>query len=378
MRLSIRALLSLLLCVSLSAPLFSQRKKKGKKGDEEPPTQVLEALPDPPAFAIADVTRLGYLVSPLSSKGLLSQQTRDAVRALLRASRGAQIVKLRAFVAGTGDLRRVQTIVAEEFVEKKQPLPALSVIQVGALALEGAQVLMEAATTDKRPANPQGVAFLSGQQVLNEDAQANPLGPVLPQAKLALDRLKQAAEGVSATSNGMLRVTCLLSSLADGAALQQYAAQLFPAAVYAMVQLQRGPTRGVAECEGVARLTTAPAEPKLLNPAGLTASPNYSQAAVTAGRVALTGAQSAFGSQDKDARLAFDRLRRVLEAAKTTYGAVLFTSFYPLTAGSAERIRAVRFEYLDKTRPPASTLILFEGLPSLDATFAIEAVAAIP
>ena len=41
-------------------------------------------------------------------------------------------------------MRRVQTIVSETFTERRQPLPALSVVQVGALPLEGAQVVMEA------------------------------------------------------------------------------------------------------------------------------------------------------------------------------------------------------------------------------------------
>jgi enamine deaminase RidA (YjgF/YER057c/UK114 family) len=36
----------------------------------------------------------------------------------------------------------------------------------------------------------------------------------------------------------------------------------------------------------------------------------------------------------------------------------------------------VRFDYYDRSHPPASTLLLFEGLPSLDATVAIEVAAA--
>ena len=82
-------------------------------------------------------------MTPLSAKGLLSQQTRDALKGLLHSSHGT-IVKLRAFVAGSGDLRRVGEIAGEMFLEKHMPLPALTVVQVGALPLEGAQVVMEA------------------------------------------------------------------------------------------------------------------------------------------------------------------------------------------------------------------------------------------
>src|SRR6202451_3002937 len=114
---------------------------KKKKGAEI--TQTLAASPELPAAVTAETARLAYQVSPLSSKGLLSQQTRDALKALLRSNRGT-IVKLRAFVAGSGNLRRVGEIAGEIFLEKHQPLPALSVAQVGALPLVGAQLVIEA------------------------------------------------------------------------------------------------------------------------------------------------------------------------------------------------------------------------------------------
>ena len=40
-----------------------------------------------------------------------------------------------------------------------------------------------------------------------------------------------------------------------------------------------------------------------------------------------------------------------------------------------DKIRAIRFEFLDKTKPPASTMLLFEGLPAMDASFALEVIA---
>ena len=78
---------------------------------------------------IAETGKLAFHVSPLSAKGLLTQQVHDALKALDRANGGATFIKLRAFVAGTGDMRRVATIVGEEFADKKIPLPAVTTVQ---------------------------------------------------------------------------------------------------------------------------------------------------------------------------------------------------------------------------------------------------------
>ena len=77
-----------------------------------------------------------FHISPLSGKGLLSQQTRDALKAILKANGGAPVIHLRAFVAGSGDLRRVPQIVSEVFTAKKMPLPSVSVVLAGGLPLE--------------------------------------------------------------------------------------------------------------------------------------------------------------------------------------------------------------------------------------------------
>ena len=90
------------LILAATAHSFAQKEKK----EEEEITQTLEILPDPPAAVTAETSRLVYFISPLSAKGLLSQQVSDALKSLLKQARGATIVKLRAFVAGSGDVRR--------------------------------------------------------------------------------------------------------------------------------------------------------------------------------------------------------------------------------------------------------------------------------
>ncbi len=368
-----RSLISLSLASTLLLPLSAQRRKK-----EEDRTQQLEVLPDPPLAVVVDTSRVSFLVSPLSSKGLLTQQTRDALKAIGKASRGGQIVRIRAFVAGNGEVRRIQTIVSEELGDKKNELPSLTLVQVGQLGLVGAQVQLEATILEKKPRNPHGLAFFSGQYVAAEGAVENPLGPVLPLAEKSLRNLATAASASGVASGDMMRVTCLVSSLADYSAVQSHAVRAFPGAALAVVQLRRGPSRSEVECEGVGRLPRTPAQPvSRLNPPGLPSSPNYSQVTlVNTPRLILTGEQLGFGSQDADVRLAFERLGKTLESKNASYQDVFFTSYYPVAGHVQEKLRAVRGEFLAKERPPSSTNILFEGLRSVDASFAIDVIAA--
>ncbi len=141
-------------------PTVAPEDKKKKKGDDM--TQALALPPELPAAVTADTDRLAFQVTPLSGKGLLSQQTRDALKNLLHSNHGT-VVKLRAFVAGSGDLRRIGEIAGEMFTEKHMPLPALTVVLVGALPLEGAQVVLEVTEQDRKEVNPSGVAFVAAQ-----------------------------------------------------------------------------------------------------------------------------------------------------------------------------------------------------------------------
>lgn len=356
----------LFLLQSVASP-YQRRKKK-----DEDFTQTLEVLPDPPLSIAAETARLSYLTTPLSAKGLLSQQTRDALKALLTLARGAQVVRLRAFVAGTGDLRRVQSILSEVFTEKKLSLPVLTTVQVGALPLEGAQVQLEATLQDRKSINPHGLAFLSGQDATD----SKPGAPVPPLAAQSAARLQTALTAIGSTTGDVLRVSCFLSSLDNFDQSRSAVTAVFPRAQLIFVQTQRSPDRAVAECEAVARLHKAPSTPvQFLNPPGLPSSPNYSQIAlVSAPRLILTGAQLAFRYQESDARLAFQRLEKTLQSAGATLKNVIFLGIFPLSPQLAAQVRAVRGEFVDMTRPPASTMLPFEGLPSMDASFGLEAI----
>ena len=326
-----RSRVALFLCASFVAAAQSPPVRiKPPKKEKEPETQTLPLPPEPPSAVIAETGKLAFHVSPLSAKGLLTQQVHDALKALDRASGGATFVKLRAFVAGTGDMRRVATIVAEDFSDKKMPLPAVTTIQVGALPMDGAQVVIESIDAGKKVANPNGVAFFSAQHV-----------PELAAAARALDAV-------------MVQVTCFVGDLAKVESARAAVVSAFPGAAANFVQLTRLAVEPGTSCEGVGRLQK----------------PGKSPA-----KLVFTAAQMAFGDQDQALRLAYGRLGKALQTMKASPSDALVMSVYSLSRPTADKAAALAPEFLGGAHPTGSTQIV-EGLPSLDATVAIELVAA--
>jgi len=291
------------------ALMFLSAAFAGKK-KSDPDTEVLELPKDPPMVAVGESARLVFHVSPVSSKGLLTAQTRDALKAILKANGGAPVIHIRAFVAGSGDLRRVPQIVSEVFSAKKMPLPSVSVVLAGALPMEGAQIVIEAVSSAKKLVNPNGLTFI---------------------AATAPDQLPAQ----------LLSVTCFVSSLDGANAL----AARFPGAAVDIVQTQRTPSRSDTRCEAVAR--------------GGAGAPH----------LAFTGTQVAFGRDEKAAALAFQRLDHELTAAGASQVDVLEIHVYALSDRLGELAR--------KVRASALSVVPFEGVASLDGSFAIDAIAAV-
>jgi enamine deaminase RidA (YjgF/YER057c/UK114 family) len=358
---SFRLIAAVLALILVCGTILDARKKKKKGQDEDQVTQTLPLLKDPPQAVIAETDRLIFRTSPLSAKGLLSPQVREALRALIRDNKGAVIVKLRAFVAGTGDVRRVQTIVSETFAERKLPLPALSVIQAGGLPMEGAQVVVESIAVDKKAVNPHGLAFLSGQ-------------PASSAAK-SVEQLETALRGIGLTGSRVLRVTCFVSLIETANDARTALVAAFPDAAHNIVQMERVPVEPAAECEAVAALERpVGADLRFENPGGL----NYSQVVlVSAPRLVLTGTQLAFQEKETDVRLAMDRLGKTLESQGATYHDIVMSHVYVLSRPANEAFRKMRFDFLNRKQPPASTLLPFEGLPSVDASLGIDLIAAL-
>jgi enamine deaminase RidA (YjgF/YER057c/UK114 family) len=345
-----RPFLIVLFCGALATSLLAQKPKK-KKPDVEPRPQTLEVVPQPPEAIIAEPGRLSFQVSPLSDKGLLSQQVHDALKALARLNHGVPIVKLRAFVAGSGDLRRVKDIVAEDLTEKKQPLPTVTTVQVGALPMPGAQVVIEAVSSEKKVVNPDGVAFVAA------GASAN--------AAAAIAQMSSAMSSAGLKAIDVLRITCFMSSLVDVEGARSAAAMAFPSAATNFVQMQRLGLERQVLCEAAARLTTASPQT------------GSSIAFVNSPKIVLTSAQLVFGDQDSDFRLAYQRLTKTLATLGGSFKDVFWTGNYALTLPAAAMVEKLQWEFLDHAHSPASTAVQIEGLPSTDATAAIEFMAII-
>jgi enamine deaminase RidA (YjgF/YER057c/UK114 family) len=357
-------LAALAAAAALAAPF-----QKTRKADQ---TQTLQLPKELPGAVEGDTRRLAFYVSPLSAKGLLSQQIRNAVKALEHRAGSDTILKIRAFVAGPGDVRRVRDLVSEIFTERQKPLPALSLIRSGGLPLEGAQVVLEAIAMSSKRLNPNGLAFLSGQVAVS----ANPLDPVEPLMAQSLGSLRQAVHGAGASASDVVRVTCFVSSLANAAASSGLMEREYPHAATDYVQPQRAPGRAMAACEAVARLSADPGPLRMVSDGGLGAEPGRSQIAlVGARRVVLTGTQVSFGFEPGDARLAFERLGKELEQSGSSLRNVAFVHCYPLAQSIAAQIRVARQGFFDADRPPAGSMLLFEGLTSMDAGFAVDVVA---
>ncbi len=320
-------------------------------------TQVLELPKEPPQAVSAETRNLVFHVAPLTSKGLLSQQIRDGLKALLKLNSGATIVKIRAFVAGTGDMRRVPALVSEVLTEKHLPLPAVSVVQVGGLPLEGAQVVLESISVSRKETSPGGILFIGGQ----ESSIPKPLEPTLPLAEAALTKLDRVLAGAQA-----LRVTCYTSSLDEAPKLQTLVTSRYTQAAIDVVVLQRAASRSTVSCEATARL---PEHQFKLDGSQATA--------VQSQKIAFTGTQVAFGFEDNDARLAFQRLEKALEPLGASTKTVAIANFYPLSNSIARQVDKIRLEFFNPQQLPPSTNLTFEGLPSIEASFAVDVAAAV-
>ena len=349
--------------------LYASPQKKKK----EELTQTLQLPKELPGAVVGDTRRLTFHLTPLSAKGLLSQQIKDALRAVARESGNETVLHIRAFVAGSGDLRRVRDLVSEFFTEHHQPLPSLSLIQSGGLPLEGAQVVMEFIGAARKELHPSGLVFLSPQPAYSE----NPTDPLPPLTTKSLALLRQTLTAAGSEPADVLRVSCFFSSLENLAASREQVQAAFPRAALNFVQTERAPSRAMAACEAVAGLTwNTGTALHMLNAEGLPALPGESQAAlVAAPHVVLTGTQVSFGYEEKDARLAFERLKRVLEQAGASAHDVAYAHYYPLSPGIAAQVRKIRAEFFEAARPPAGSLLIFESLPSMDAGFAVDVVA---
>ncbi len=298
----------------------------------------------------AETGNLDFHLSPLLKKGGLALQIRQSLAELIRDTRGETIIKLRAFVAGAGDARRVQAEVTQVFGEHKLPLPVLTVLQVGALGDESAKVVIEAIVDTHHPANPAGLAFFAGQN-----------GASLP---AALAQLRASLEKAAVSPDRLLQLTCFTPRFDNYAQIRAQLANTFPHAELNLVQAVRDPQTDEATCEATGQISEPAREGSvvLLKEQRVTL--------VNARYLVFTGLQLSFGSYLDDAHEAFVRLERASTALDPVEAPVQVNVFsIDPSGGSALR---------KTTAVPPGTFSVqtIEGLPSIDATAGIEAVLA--
>ncbi len=337
----------LTLCLGASFTLLGQRNKRST---EEPKTQVLPLPPELPMALAADTDTLDFHISPLLRTGGLAAQIRQSLNDLIRDTRGETIIKLRAFVAGAGDARRVQADVGEIFTERKLPLPVLSIIQVGGLGREAAQVIIEAVVATRRMLNPNGLAFLAGQTGASFAA--------------ALQHLRDSTAAASVSPEHVLSCTCFTSRIEDYEGARSAIQASFPNTAINIVQALRDPANETTMCEAVGQLSQPPSEGPVVWLKDTRAT------LVSSHQLIFTGLQLTFGNFLDDAHEAFARLQRAASTVQAVEAPVEVNAF-SLDAYTGSALRKTT------SYPPSTfTLQTVEGLPAIDASAGIEAVLA--
>lgn len=335
----------LLLALALASSLLASQKNK------EPKSEVLPLPKELPMALSADTATLEFRALPLLQSGGLSAQIRETVSLLLRDTKKENVIKLRAFVAGPGDARRVQSVVTESFGEHKLSLPVVTIVEVGALQDSRAQIAMEATVSTGKQLNPNGLVFLSGQSAQNLTA--------------ALARLRASA--LSASAGSILRATCFVSRIdGQGAAMQNAMTAALPGATATVVQALRDPLEDSATCEAIAQANpsaASAAEPVVLLP-------QARATVVRTGQLIFTGLQLSFGNFLDDAQEAFDRLNRAASAINAVGTPVQVTAFSPDPSSMAALRKTAHVP------PGVFTVQPVQGLPGADASAGVEEVLA--
>jgi enamine deaminase RidA (YjgF/YER057c/UK114 family) len=297
----------------------------------------------------AATSSLDFHISPLTNTGGLSAQIRTGLNNLIRDTHGETIVKLRAFVAGTGDARRVQAQVAELFTEHKLPLPVLSILEVGALEAPGQQVVIEAVVATRRNANPNGLAFFFGQS-----------GPSLAKA---LQRMKTSVDASEVPADHVLSLTCFTSEIGNFTSSAAGVRATFPNTGVNIVQSVRDPQGDFTQCEAVGQLASTPKS--AVEHAGA-----VNATLVNAPELIFTGLQLSFGSYLDDAHEAFERLQKAARSLGGDQTPVLVDGF------SLDRFAASALRKNNSLAPGLFTVQTIEGFSAIDATGGLEAVLA--
>lgn len=124
------------------------------------------------------------------------------------------------------------------------------------------------------------------------------------------------------------------------------------------------------------------------SPDGLASPAGYSHVVtIPSGRLVWTSGQIATGASgdvvgvgdwERQARQVFENVTRALQDAGAGWADVVKLTFFVVAVSELPTIRAVRDEFVDTGRPPASSLVQVAGLVHPDLLLEVEAVAWLP
>lgn len=127
---------------------------------------------------------------------------------------------------------------------------------------------------------------------------------------------------------------------------------------------------------------------RFVNPPTLPPAPGYTQVVIApaartvhiSGQVALDTSGSIVGPGDfgAQARQVFENLKAALAAGGATFADVVKISIFVLDMANLPALRAIRDEYVNTERPPASTAVQVSRLAREEFLLEIEAVAVLP
>ena len=94
-------------------------------------------------------------------------------------------------------------------------------------------------------------------------------------------------------------------------------------------------------------------------------------ALVSSPQIVITGTQLAFGNQDSDLKLAFDRLEKALAAKNARFDHAALSHLYVTSSALDKQVTALQSA---RSGGPSAVLPV-EALPSLDAPFGLDVIA---
>ena len=317
---------------------------------------------DFPEAIVAETRTLEFHVAQPTT-GSLQEQVRAGLAELVRKNDNATLVKLRVF-ARVSALDAVRASVRRALADMKTPLPALALVGVAGFPDSTQLVEIESTAHRGRASNPNGLAFIAGL--------ASPTGD------RTIAGLARVAKEAGVPSENVSRISCFYERPDQAAPARNAIAATFPQAEASFVFSYATSAQPLIECEAMARLAVRPSHNvEYFNLPGMTASPNYSHAALVAvPSLVFTGTQTV-GASDAALEAGFARISAAVARVGARLDHIVMGDSYWLSESARDRFRVVRAKYFNGT-VPAATGVFFAGLSPADAVAALETVVILP